>query len=557
MGRGQLAWYSHGIGAAALLGLLAGFCPASAQEAPPVIQEPNQTFPAETSVPANGRPGTTGFDAGNPATGIPSVGADEDPTAVSGDIDGLEPVPRIGQRAIAKDGDVTSPEPPALRDGIVDIGEPAVIEDGTDPTTIDSRTAEEIAPFQDTAPAAEGGTLLFQIEDLDPVLDNRRPDRLFRNQPFDPVGIRIGSFVLFPEIELGGAWFSNVFRAPSASSDIAASVKPSMRLVSNWSTHAVELRANGNLSFYNDFDSENDKSYLVEGRGRLDVTRKTSVQTLISREQTQESRSALDASSVGTRANLLTDRAEATLNHKFNRLGLQFRGSVSDFAFGETQNLGVVTSNASRDYKAYEEAVRATWELKPTLLPFAEVAINQRAYDGVAASDLISRTSQGQRYRLGVSFGNTSQILRGEVSLGYGVQNPNDGRLQSLDGLLIDANATWRVTDLTSLLFTARSDVSETSTANVGGAFFRSLAVEARHSLRSYLIGSAGLSYATQDSLDGIIKESELRATLGLEYYLNREALLFGNYAHTTFDALGTASDYDADEVKVGMRLRR
>ena len=557
MARGQLAQFSQRLCAAALFGLLACVGPARAQEAPPVIQEPKQTFPGKLSVPSNGRPGSADFDGGSATPGISSGSADDDPAQTPEEAGGLDTVPRIGQRAVIQDGDINTTETPALRDGIVDTGEPPPIEDGTDPTTVDSRTTEEIAPFQDTPPAAEGDPLLFQIEDLDPVIDNRRPSRLFRNEPFDPVGIRIGSFILFPELELGGAYLSNVFRAPNASGDVAADVKPAVRFVSNWSTHALELRANGNLSFFNDFDTENDKGYLVEGRGRLDVTRKTNVQALISREQAQESRSALDASSVGSRAGVTTDRAEASLNHRFNRLGLQFRGSVADFAFGETQNFSVVTNNASRDYKAYEEAVRATWEFKPTLLPFAEVAINQREYDGVASSDLISRTSQGQRYRLGVSFGNTSQILRGEVSLGYGVQTPDDGRLKSLDGLLVDANATWRMTDLTSLLFTARSDISETSTANVGGAFFHSLAVEARHSLRSYLIGSAGLSFATQDSLDGVIKESELRATLGLEYYLNREAVLFGNYAHTAFDAAGTASDYDADEVKVGMRLRR
>ena len=92
---------------------------------------------------------------------------------------------------------------------------------------------------------------------------------------------------------------------------------------------------------------------------------------------------------------------------------------------------------------------------------------------------------------------------------------------------------------------------------NVGGAFFRFLSVEARHALRRYLIASAGLSYANQDSQDGVIDETELRATLGLEYHLNREAMLFSRYAHTSFDAVGAASDYESDEVKVGLRLRR
>ena len=86
------------------------------------------------------------------------------------------------------------------------------------------------------------------------------------------------------------------------SSDVAFDFKPSTRLVSNWSRHALEFRATGGFSYFNDFDTENDKSYLLESRGRLDIAKRTNVQALISHEQTPESRSALDASSVGTRS---------------------------------------------------------------------------------------------------------------------------------------------------------------------------------------------------------------------------------------------------------------
>lgn len=556
MGRRPSAWISFGFAAAGVFGLAAWPSPGYAQSNAPTLGS-RGTIPSGPSLPARGRGSAPDLDDGYAAPGIPQPIPEDDPSQTPEEQDGLDPVPRAGQRATVQDGDPNyAAEPPVLRDGIVDVGEPQAPEDGTDPSTVDTRPADEVTPFE-LPGAAAADPLLFQIEDLDPVQDNRRVERLFRREPFDPIGIKIGSFILFPELELGSAYFSNVFRTPDARSDVAADIRPSARLVSNWARHALEFRANGDLSFYNDFDTENDKSYLVESRGRLDITRRTSLQALISHEQAQESRAALDASAVGSRANTLTDRAEATLNHRFNRLGLQLRGAMTDYSFGNTENLGVVTNNGDRNYTAFEETVRATWELKPTLLPFAEVAFNQRNYDLAAVSDLINRTSTGERYRFGLSFGNTGQTLRGEVSLGYGIQTPDDDRLKSIDGLIVDANATWRATDLTSFLFTARTDVSETTTTNVGGSFSRSLGIEARHSFRKYLIASAGLSYATQDSQDGVIDESEIRATLGLEYFLNRETVLFSRYVHTSFDALGTDSDYEADEVRLGVRLRR
>ena len=130
-------------------------------------------------------------------------------------------------------------------------------------------------------------------------------------------------------------------------------------------------------------------------------------------------------------------------------------------------------------------------------------------------------------------------------------------RLRDLDGLIFDANATWRASELTSILLNARSDVNETTTRNVGGAFTRSTGVEVRHALRRYLIATAGLTYTTQNSQDGGIDETELRSTLGLEYFANRETSLFARYAHTSFNAVGPTTDYEGDEIHVGVRLRR
>lgn len=479
-----------------------------------------------------------------------------DPTAIAEEQDGLEPVPRIGQRAAVVDGELnTSGEPTQPQDGIVDVGEPLPPEDGTDPITVDTRDADEIALFEN--PPADVDPLLFQIEDIDPIRDNRAVSRLFRLEPYDPIGIRVGSFMLFPEAEFGGSWYSNVLRSPQASSDAALDLNPSARLVSNWNNHALEFRAEGTFSFFDDFDSDNDKFYTLESRGRLDITRRSNIQALISRDVSQESRSALDASAAGTRADVTTDRGEVALNHRFNRLSFQFRGSISDFAYGDTENAGVISDNSDRDYTQYEETVRGSWEFKPTLSAFTEVAVNQREYDQAAGTDLINRSSDGQRYRVGVAFGNTGQILRGEVAVGYGLQSPDDSRLRDIDGFLIDANATWRASELTSVLFNARTDVTETTTANVGGSFNRAGGIEVRHAFRRYLIASAGLTYSTQDSQDGVIDESELRAIAGLEYFVNRETVLFGRYAHTSFDAIGATSDYEADEVRVGVRLRR
>ncbi|RUP09481.1 outer membrane beta-barrel protein [Hyphomicrobium sp.] len=457
----------------------------------------------------------------------------------------------------AEDGDAgLSADPSGLVDGSIDAtGMPSQSLDG-DPTVGGARADGEEAALIKNPPAGYD-PLLFQIEDLDPYTDNRTTRRLFRQEPYDPVGIKVGSFVLFPEVEFGASYYSNVFHAPGSPSDWAMDVKPGARLVSNWGTHALELRAVGALSFYDDFPTEDDRDYTIEARGRLDITKRANLQALVSRQQYLEDRSALDASSVGTRSVIDTDRTELSYNQRFNRLSFQLRGSIQDYTYGSTEDAGVVTSNRDRDYTVYEETLRTSWEFKPSFSPYVEFAYNHRDYAIAAQSDSINRTSNGQRYRFGVSFGNTGEILRGDISLGYGIQTPEDSRLHSVDGLTIDANAAWRVSALTTVLFNASSDVSETTTANVGGAFYRSAGLEVRHQLRSYLVASAGIIYSNQNSQDGVINDRQWSETAGIEYYANRNTVLFGRYQHVNFNGIGVPNDYEGDEVHFGVRLRQ
>ena len=469
----------------------------------------------------------------------------------------VPPTPeRRGQRPVIQDGDLSYPRPRRQpRDGEIQVGEPTPILDGSNPTAVDTRTQEDIDLFEN--PPAGFDPLLFQIEDVEPVRDNRRPRRLFRIEPFDPVGIKVGSFVLFPEIETGLRWDSNILSAPNAESDISYTLNPSARLVSNWARHALEFNARATLSFFNEFDTEDDRGYFLETRGRLDFTRRSNLQALVSHEVAQESRSAIDAANAPDRTEVKTQRAALTFNHRFNRLTVQLRGSYETRDYSDDNFGGVINRNDDRDSDEWQQAVRATWEFKPTLSTFAEVGWNQREFGAPSQADNIQRDSTGERYRVGLNFGDTSEVIRGEISVGYGIEHPDAAQLDDVEAFLFDANASWRVTKLTTLLLNARSDIEETTTAASGGVVTHFIGLEARHAFRRYLIGSAEANISTREFDGTTLEESEWRLGAGLEYFLNRNMILFGNYQHTDFDSNTPGTSFVSDEVRLGLRLRK
>jgi hypothetical protein len=118
-----------------------------------------------------------------------------------------EPLARLpaGARRVPVDGDPNwPPQPQQPVDGVIEIETPQQPTDGGDPN-IDTRPREEYEPFEMPTtgelppgdPQSELNPEAFQVE-LSPIL-SRRPSQLARFEPFQPVGIRRGSFILFPE----------------------------------------------------------------------------------------------------------------------------------------------------------------------------------------------------------------------------------------------------------------------------------------------------------------------------------------------------------------------
>jgi hypothetical protein len=423
----------------------------------------------------------------------------------------------------------------------------------TDPTR-DARLAEDVAAF--AQPPAGYNPYLYQVE-VEP-LDDRRIRDLFRLEPYTAIGIRMGSFMMFPEAELGLLSNSNVFRNSARLADTALETRGNVRVVSDWRTHALELRASGFASFYDQYATEDDRSYALEARGRLDLARRINLEILALHQLDKDVRALRDSPiDAAERGDIETNRIAAAFNHRFNRLSLQLRGSVTDVAYAPVASIGGgIIGNDERNYTRSEAAFRASWAVSSRLALFAETGIDEREFHAPPA-DGILRSSSGERYRVGATFSPLDPRLRGEVSIGWGQQRPDDSRLSGIEGAIVDANLAWRATPLTTLLLTARSEFNDTTATGSGGVLRRQAGLEVSHAFRRYLIGIAGVRY-TVSPYDAIpLTERELLAEIGVEYYLNRDVILHGRYQHVDFETTTTASDYVADIVRVGVRVRR
>jgi hypothetical protein len=200
--------------------------------------------------------------------------------------------------------------------------------------------------------------------------------------------------------------------------------------------------------------------------------------------------------------------------------------------------------------------MRAQWEFRPTFSVFGEIERDERHHPEAAATDGLSRNSQGERYRAGVALGQTGEFLRGEASIGYGIQRPAASSLPDVEAFLVDANVAWRITPLTSMLFEARTAFNETTLTGSPGVVDRRIGAKLRHAFTQRLTGEVGVSYSTQDYPGATLAEHSVTLNSGVEYSLNRHAALFGRIEHVRFRSNAIDRDYDASTIRFGARIR-
>ncbi len=139
--------------------------------------------------------------------------------------------------------------------------------------------------------------------------------------------------------------------------------------------------------------------------------------------------------------------------------------------------------------------------------------------------------------------------LSGEAGIGYQRQSPDEPSYDPIDELPVRGALIWEASALTTLTFTAESEIHESVSGGDGGFAAYSLRAGIAHALRRNVILTAGVGFDIDDS------SNTLRLEAGGEYRLNRMMALVADVTHE--HASGDGASSDETTVTMGLRLQR
>lgn len=376
--------------------------------------------------------------------------------------------------------------------------------------------------------------------------------------PYEPLGLRLGSFLLFPEFTVASLFTDNVFSSSTIRrSDRATVVTPGARLRSNWSRHEIDAGVELSRSYFEEFRSENDHSLDADLRARLDIRRRTSIEAELSYSESLESRGDIDVpDAAAERPEEVSRSAALALNHRINHVSMKLRGEVTQEEFGDVALIGGGTlSSSERDNTARELRLRTAYNFQPEVAIFVEGAGNEVDFS-VRLPGEPSRDSTGFEVLGGLSF-EVGGKISGEIAAGYAKQFADDPTLVGIERPIINAALEWRPTVLTTLRFDAQTELDPTSFTNSIGSRTQTLDFSVEHVLRRNIILGAGVSYQVEDYAGTDFEQTDVTTTLEAEYLLNRSLGVVAEYEHTESSSTLPADDYTENRLQVGLRVRR
>jgi hypothetical protein len=446
-------------------------------------------------------------------------------------------------------------------EGSLDSGDLGTPKAGTTP-------ASSLAPQQDTETT---GTIPVRSVDRDDQERNSREERANQraqaieglrmkpeDDPYAPLGIRAGGFILRPSLESGLTATTNANSSAGGESAILSESTLRLNATSDWSENTASIEAFGTWGKSISGQDISEPSAGIDASLSVPLSNGFVARGAFGYSLVPESPSS-PGFIAGTVGEPLTQSITGSLglDKQVGKLRLGLTGNVERSIYGDAELAGGGTvSQHDRDSTLVSATLRTGYEISPALVPFVEGEIGRRYYDLTTDSAGYDRSADRVGIRAGVAL-DFGDKLRGELSAGYIREKADDSRLPAIEGPSVAAALNWSPVRGTTVALNGSTTVEGATDPGESGSLLYSANLSVERQMRANLTGTASLGAFYRDyvGIDG--HDVGWDAELGLTYWLNRYFGITGRVRHEQLVSNLPDRDYKAESVFLGVKVQR
>lgn len=384
-------------------------------------------------------------------------------------------------------------------------------------------------------------------------------DREDEENPYAPIGLRLGTFDVNASLESGVTWTSNANYSTVPRAAFLSESTLRLNAVSDWSRHSAIINAFGTYRRTISGEEVTNPSAGIDATFNLDIREDLRAIATLGYALRRESVDSPVLLPVATASRPLSETLTGSLGLEkdVGKLRFAVTGDVERVAYGDAElEGGGVLSQRERNATLATGTLRAGYEISPALTPFAEIAYGRRIYDLTTDSNGFARSADQFSARTGVEL-DLGEKLLGEVSVGWINERFDDSRLSDISGLAANAELTWSPERGTTLGLNAATTVEGTTTAGESGSLLYSGNLTLARDIRANLTLNSSIGAAYRDYSGTSDHDLTLNAEAGLTWWMNRYAGLTGRYRYEQLTSTLPNRDTTVSSVYLGVKVQR
>ena len=341
---------------------------------------------------------------------------------------------------------------------------------------------------------------------------------------YDPLGIDLGSFQVFPSLTETSQGNSNVlFNDFDKHADIAAFIQPTVFVQSDWSNGLLQVYATDQIREDMNYKTLNKNSWSAHVNGRIDISDAFNLNALVEVGHFTENpfSSVVDGNfAVLSQFN----QASATLKGIWTQGKLRITGEYDHFSVRYSplwHTAGAILNQEYRDNRYDRQMTQGEYSLGPSLALYSQINFDTVKYRYTTGFGLSNRNLAGVAVVSGFSF-DLSGVARGAVGLGYSRRTYASGPFANPSGLTMQAKIEIFSSISTTLTGSAYRLLRDASAGQSVAYYDTRVEFDVAHALRQNVILSTRIYYGNQEFVEDSRRRMFYQSNLGGKIKFNR-----------------------------------
>lgn len=373
--------------------------------------------------------------------------------------------------------------------------------------------------------------------------------------PFQPDGIRAGSFMILPSFGVAGVYDDNIFTTKdNRQSDYRSELTPTIRVYSDFPRHALRFTLGGKAVNYK---KHRDLDYLdgfASFDGALHFDHAHTLSFSASSEFLHDERTdPLSPAGAKNPISHWDNAATVAITRDAGRLYGTFAVTAKSQDYRDATALdGTTIDQDFRDSQTYISLLRMGYRFSPG---FELVGKTRVLRELVGDTTGIRRDNTGYEAVAGLSF-QTSPLLRFHLLAGYGYRDYDNASLDNVGTALFEGGLQWLPTRLMTISATLRREIGQISSSDRGLRIETRLRGNVQYEIWRNLLLNVDASLEDASSTLDSRHDLTFGGGIGLEYLRTKYWAFNVSYEYLERRSGLDEFGFRQNRVRIGARLR-